>query len=720
MSHLYRLTFATQADRTDDTCSTSPSIYVRFPTVSASDACGFIGSALTSITLAFSPGELSTFVWELYMSTSTQTYTSALDTADLPCGPWNGTDKFLPEPWSNYSSYQPLIVLPSKLVNMVPAWKSCTADMFEGQDPPRALTPAAAMAPTPTDAETDPQGNPAFPSPPIVSLPRNTGAANLQPAGSSPTLNPPPEASDPSVGASGDPSTPYETSKPNDSSENDPGDSSDHNPPSKASDSSTAESGGSSDDNIHPTPNAPSTDDPGVSNGDLPQKPKAPSTQGSGGSSSDDWQSSPVNPSTGGSGDSSDPQVPAAKAVSQTPSPASDPTPSLVGDPPPHSLSSPSTADPQDITNTPLTFPPAVILQGHTITQGAVPVTVSRSPVVYQSGSISAGGEIAAVPTGWGQSNEAANPVTLAGLVFSAVPSPTKANGDPHSDNDYSTNAAQINDPAANSPDPATYINVGGQTIAVDADGINVAGTTLKPGDPGITIDGTPISLGSSIFVVGTRTESLSSPQATITAQPSRITVGSKIMSVGSGAITIDGTTLKPADPGITVDGTLVSLGSSVLVVGSHTQNLVLSPPTPTVLPSYMTIGGETIAVAAGSIIIAGHTMTPGGPAETADGILLSLGSSILVVGTQTVSFTLPTASGANVMSSEGIGAMIIKGLGGLGAGTVAAPTQTAGSSNGTRVGNVTVVFTGGAREEGVWRFKWWFAWVWIVPLVVV
>ena len=676
--------------------------------MSASDACGFIGSALTSITLDFSPGELSTFVWELYMSTSTKTYTSALDTADLPCGPWNGTDKFLPEPWSNYSSYQPLIVLPSKLVNMVPAWKSCTADMFEGQDPPRALTPAAAMAPTPTDAETDPQGNPALPSPPIVSLPRKTGATNLQPAGPSSTLKPPPEANDPSVGASGDPSTPNEHSKPNDSSENDPGDSSDHNSPSKASDSSTAASGGSSDDNIHPTPNAPSTDDPRVSNGDLPQKPNAPLTQGSGGSSSDSLQSNPVDSSTGSSEDSSDSQEPAAKTVSQAPSPAFDPTPSLVGDPLPHSLSNPSTADPQDITNTPPTFPPAVILQGHTITQGAVPVTVSRIPVVYQSGSISAGGEIEAVPTGWGESNEAANPVTVAGLVFSAVPSLTKVNGDPHS------GAAQINDPAANNPDPATYINVGGQTIAVDADGINVAGTTLKPGDPGITIDGTPISLGSSIFVVGTRTETLSPPQATITAQPSYMTVGS------SRAITIDGTSLKPADPGITVDGTLVSLGPSILVVGSHTQNLVLSPPTATALPSYITISGKTIAVAAGSIIIAGHTMTPGGPAETADGTLVSLGSSVLVVGTQTLSFTLPTAGGANGMSSEGVGALIMKGLGGIGGGTVAAPTPTAGNSNVAKVGNVTVVFTGSAREVGFWLFKWWFAWGWIVVLFVV
>ena len=99
---------------TKRTSSTSPSIYVKFPTVSASDRCGLIGSVATSITLAFSPGELSTFVW------ANGPFTSVLDTADLPCGPWNGTNYFLPDYWSNSSYYQPLIVLPSKLLNVEP------------------------------------------------------------------------------------------------------------------------------------------------------------------------------------------------------------------------------------------------------------------------------------------------------------------------------------------------------------------------------------------------------------------------------------------------------------------------------------------------------------------------------------------------------------------------------------------------------------------------
>ena len=700
---------ATYSRDTDDTYSTSPSIYVRFPTVSASDACGFIGSTSTSITLAFSPGELSTFVWELYRGTSSQTYTSALDTADLPCGPWNGTNKFLPEPWSNYSSYQPLIVLPSKLINMVPAWKSCTADIFEGQDPPRALTPAAVMAPTPTDTGRDAQNNAPSPSPSIPSLPRKTESVSPQPADPSPKTNSAPKADDPPTGASGDPEQSIAPSNPSDPSTKDPGDSSKDDASSKPNDPSSAGSEGSSNHNPHPKPNDPSTDDPGDSSGDdPPSKPKEPSSVGSGGSSSDDSQSSPNDPSTGFSGDPNDPNEPADKAVSPAPSPASNPTRTPAGDPPAQGPSNSSPAD-KDTKNTPPGFPPAVALQGDTITQGADPKTISQMPVVYQSGSISVGGEVKAIPTGWGQSSDDAKSMVVGGLTFSAIPSATEANGDPYSSNDHAANPAQMNDPAAKNSDPATYITVAGQTIAVDANAISVAGTTLKPGDPGVTVDGTPISLGSSIFVVGTRTETLSSPQAAITAQSPLITVGSQTLSLDSNAVVVDGTTLKLADPAITVDGTRVSLGPSFLVVGSHTQSLVLPQTASTAAPSYITVAGETIAVGTNSIIVAGHTMTPGGPPVTADGTLISLGPSILVVGTQTVSFTLPTA-----LSSEGIGAVIMKGLGGIGGATVAKPTQTGGRYNGTRVGNTTVVFRGGARKEGGWWFRRWVIWVWM------
>lgn len=352
-----------------------------------------------------------------------------LDTADLPCGPWNGTDKFLPEPWSNDSSYQPLIVLPSKLIDMAPAWKSCTADRFEGQDPPRTLSPAAALVPTPTNADTHAQQTFASPSPSIPHLALKTGAGNSQPADPDPTQNSP---VDPSAGISGDPIY--------------------SNTPSKPEDPSTGESGHSSD-------------------ADSPSKPNDPSTEGPG-----DFNDS--------RGPADNPASPASAAPDTTKTPASDP--------PADSPSNPSAADFHETKNTPLAFPFAVLLQGHTITQGAAPVTISKAPVVYQSGSISAGGEIQAIPTSWGQDNENASPMTVGGLTFSAIPSAAKADSDSQNGNSPAAKAAQMSGPAANNPDPATYITVGGQSIAVEANAISVAGTNLKPGDPGITIEFPP------------------------------------------------------------------------------------------------------------------------------------------------------------------------------------------------------------------------------------
>lgn len=79
-------------------------------------------------------------------------------------------------------------------------------------------------------------------------------------------------------------------------------------------------------------------------------------------------------------------------------------------------------------------------------------------------------------------------------------------------------------------------------------------------------------------------------------------------------------------------------------------------------MPSYLKIRGQTITVAASSTVIAGHSLRPGGPAVTVDGTPVSLGCSVLVVGTKSMGFTLP-AVGASTESSEGIGAMIMYGL---------------------------------------------------------
>ena len=125
---------------TEHSHSTSPSIFVAFPSIVGSDGCGQVGSAITSLTLAFAPGELST-VTNANPGPVPGT-TIIFNPADMPCGPNNGTNDFLPD-WTNVSSYQPLIALPSKLFALRTDWKHCTNDYWQGQDPPYALTPVA-------------------------------------------------------------------------------------------------------------------------------------------------------------------------------------------------------------------------------------------------------------------------------------------------------------------------------------------------------------------------------------------------------------------------------------------------------------------------------------------------------------------------------------------------------------------------------------------------
>lgn len=566
-----------------------------------------------------------------------------------------------------------MIVLPSKLIDVVPAWKSCTADLFEGQDPPRTLSPAAALVPAPTNADTHDQISTASPSPSIPHLPLKTGVGDPQPADPGSTPDSPSKPADPSVGGPRDPTESNRASKADSPSAGNIGGPNGAHPPSYSNDPSTGDRGVSSNDNLSLTPNDPSTKVPGDPIGSDSPADHAPSL------------ATPLRP---------------------------DPTQVLASDPPANGLSI-LAADPSNINDPPPTYPPAIGLQGHIISQDAAPVTIGNLPVVYQSGSISGGGEIHAVPTNWVLGSEDASPIAVGGLTFSAITSSSDTDGDPQTGNTPAADPTQVKDAGS-----ATYITIAHQPIAIASNAIILPGTTLNPGDPAITISGTPISLGSSVVVIGSLTEPLSPPQAAATAQPHYITIGHHPIAIASNAIIVDGTTLKPTDPAITVGGDVISLNSSFLVVGSHTQRLSLPPPTPTPAPSQLTFAGATIAIAASNIVIAGHTLIPSGPALTADGTRLSLGLSALIIGSQTTGFTLPTTSAIS-STSEDIGAMILKGLGGGAAGSGGVATETVGG-NGSGGGGGAVVFVGGGGRKGGSWFGGLGGWVCVVVVLFV
>ena len=179
--------------------STSPSIYVAFHSLTAEDGCGMRDrQGISSTLLAFSLGELSTINGP--MMTKYFAETKSFDFANLPCPPQDVMVSF-----ERYASlqrsrtslirnlkqeaqwykpapgepYRPLLAVPDKVRSLKPEWEDCGGEWFYGYDPPKTLTPAAAMVPSPTPEGQTPQAERAKPSPTTDPGPKDTGIATL-------------------------------------------------------------------------------------------------------------------------------------------------------------------------------------------------------------------------------------------------------------------------------------------------------------------------------------------------------------------------------------------------------------------------------------------------------------------------------------------------------------------------------------------------------------
>jgi hypothetical protein len=142
---------------------TSPSIYVGFTEAMGRDQCGIVGKVHKDFTLAFAPGELLTGVGEFgYWAYSSRPF----DPSSVTC----------------YS--KPYILMPSKILEVDPAWRTCSADLGQGNDPPHALTPEVNLGTAP--AWTTPPGGlhttPADPGQGAPQMPSTTAMFNPSPA----------------------------------------------------------------------------------------------------------------------------------------------------------------------------------------------------------------------------------------------------------------------------------------------------------------------------------------------------------------------------------------------------------------------------------------------------------------------------------------------------------------------------------------------------------
>lgn len=144
-----------------------------------------------------------------------------------------------------------------------------------------------------------------------------------------------------------------------------------------------------------------------------------------------------------------------------------------------------------------------------------------------------------------------------------------------------------------------------------------IAETTVSRGRKGDTVSAKPVSLGLSGPVVGTNT---------IPLIPVSVPAGSHTALGYPSVFSIAGTTLTQGEPGVIISGTRISLGPSDVIIGSSTLKFRSEPADHI----------EFIAPNPTGFSVAGTFITPV-EIITISGTPVSLGSSNIVVGTQTV-----------------------------------------------------------------------------------
>lgn len=578
--------------------------------------------------------------------------------------------------------------MPSKLKKMNPWLSYCGNGLFTAYDPPIALTAATAVAPPVSPGKPNARPPAPAPSPTVDPGDRQTvgGDASIPVPAGIPTL------AQPKATGNAAPAPPNKERPDPGSQLSDPN--GDNNP-----------QGGSD-------PNQASD----------PQQGNDP-TQGSG---------SDIDPGQGaGAKPSGDPkQGDSMQGSSQIPDSVPQNNPNQINTNP---FDDSTEGQAQTINNQvvqPLSH--GISIAGTTLTPGALPITVSGTPIQLGSSALIIGtptvplapySPTQIITTIAGQRITAAsNTVAIAGSTLSPGAPGTAIDGTTLSlDTAGQFIVGSKTIPLASNIPETITTTVAGQAITAAPSGVSVAGTTLNPGAPGTTLDGTLLSLdAASHLIIGSKTIPLesASPNSIIT------TIGGQVITAAPDKIAIAGTALAPGASGVTVGGTLVSLNTAgQLVVGSKTMTLPsgdtgleglimggIGGESPEVAdPITTTIDGHVITAEPTALVMAGTTLTPGAPGFTIDGTVVSLNTAAqLVVGTKTIQ--LEGSAGSNG-ETAGLGGSIMGAFGSggpFGPFNIDSPTQgnsSTGAVNGT--GTRVQAFEGNAASllgRSLWK----------------
>ena len=186
--------------------SISPSVYVVFKDVSATNGCGILGRAYANVTIPYGPSELST-LWstdqgplnyaDLYSNCSelaasiSRTFVCQSDGANTTpdCSSQLSANITYNDVLSKHCF--PRLEFPTRLTSYHPNWASCFVDHIDRfiYDPPRTLEPAHAMVTSPIKGD-DSTISAAPASSAVHSLPTITSAASVSQPSETPQIDP--------------------------------------------------------------------------------------------------------------------------------------------------------------------------------------------------------------------------------------------------------------------------------------------------------------------------------------------------------------------------------------------------------------------------------------------------------------------------------------------------------------------------------------------------
>ena len=563
---------------------------------------------------------------------------------------------------------------------MVPWFQYCTDLWFTGYDPPKSLVPAAALAPPVTtsdpatpilspqpSATQDPGArktaavwNP-FPLPSPhqnLPLPKETNTvAKPKPETPKDTNEVPvvkPQVSQPNP-SDGDPGTKHQDSPQHGSVSNGPSGQSNSN---SGDQDSPGDSGGQT--NLQ-SGNGDVSSSPGDSSQETPKDPNSPGqVQGA----------SPAQVSTD----------PVTKHDLQNQNPYK------------VALNSPPVTTPVETTmslagHAVVAGPSGVHVDGIAVSPNQGPTTVSGAAILNQGNSIVVASHIFHLPASTG-----AVVTTIAGKAVMPIANGVSIQGTSVTGTSRALISGTVvsvgksrlyigsNSYPLPTADLASTTTLANGSVAIPlSNAVSIYGSTLTAGAPTATISGVIVSLDSAANLIfgGTAHALPFGPQTAFL--PNQVaTINSVAVKLLPSGVSVAGTTLTPGAPVITASGTPVSLGSTILAIG--TSSVPVSFGNPQTLIT--TIGTQVVTAAATAVKFGSTTMLPGDQGTTLGGTLVSLGSDgTLVVGSKTEVLAGPSGS---------LGGVIMGGFGSGGSVTTnSSPTGgvQVNSGNGTNFG---------------------------------